>query len=331
MIRILKELGINSYDLRVIKNLYWKQTAKVAIDGQLSENIDIRRGVRQGCILSPILFNVYADKVFKEALYECEYGIKVNGKYMNNIRYADDTVLFADSVQALQEIVSRVNDEGKKYGLSINERKTKFMVLSREEHPDARITINNKRIERVQEFKYLGCYITSDLEPEIEIRRRCGYAKNAFGKMKKMFTDKSLNLQSRQRLLKCYIYSILLYGAETMTYSIKTINYLEACEMWFHRRMLRISWTQKLKNSEVLEMANSERMILETIKKRKLGYFGHVIRGKKYELLRLIIQGKIEGKRGPGWRKISWMKNIRLWTGIDSVAELIRAAESRGI
>ena len=102
MIRILKELGINSYDLRVIKNLYWKQTAKVAIDGQLSENIDIRRGVRQGCILSPILFNVYADKVFKEALYEWEYGIKVNGKYMNNIQYADNTVLFADSVQALQ-------------------------------------------------------------------------------------------------------------------------------------------------------------------------------------------------------------------------------------
>ena len=78
-------------------------------------------------------------------------------------------------------------------------------------------------------------------------------------------------------------------------------------------------------------MANSERMILETIKKRKLGYFGHVIRGKKYELLRLIIQGKMEGKRGPGRRKISWMKNIRLWTGIDSVAELIRAAENREI
>lgn len=95
--------------------------------------------------------------------------------------------------------------------------------------------------------------------------------------------------------------------------------------------MLRISWTQKLRNSEVLELANTERTILETIKKRKLGYFGHVIRGEKYEMLRLIIQGKIEGKRGPGRRKNSWMKNIRQWTGMDSVAELIRAAESREI
>ena len=331
MIQILKDQGINNYDLRIIRNLYWKQSAKVLIDGQVSENIDIRRGVRQGCILSPILFNTYADRVFKEALSECEYGIKVNGKNMNNIRYADDTVLFADSVQALQEIINRVNEEGKKYGLNINEKKTKFMVISRDEHPDVVITINNRGINRVQEFKYLGCYITSNLEPEIEVKRRCGYAKNAFERMKKVFTDKTLSLQLRQRLVKCYIYSILLYGAETATYTVKAINYLEACEMWLHRRMLRISWTQKLRNSEVLELANTERTILETIKKRKLGYFGHVIRGEKYELLRLIIQGKIEGKRGPGRRKNSWMKNIRQWTGMDSVAELIRAAESREI
>ena len=167
MIEILKDLGINSYDLRIIKNLYWKQTAKVVIDGKVSKNIDIRRGVRQGCILSPILFNVYADKVFKEALYECEHGIKVNGKYVSNIRYADDTVLFADTVQSLQEIVNKVNDEGKKYGLNINEKKTKFMIISRDQHPDANIVINNKEIERVREFKYLGCFITSDLAPEI--------------------------------------------------------------------------------------------------------------------------------------------------------------------
>lgn len=75
--------------------------------------------------------------------------------------------------------------------------------------------------------------------------------------------------------------------------------------MWFHRRMLRITWTRKLRNSEVLEMADTEKVILETIKRRKLGYFGHVIRGSKYGILKLIIQGKIEGKRGLGRKKIS--------------------------
>ena len=128
-----------------------------------------------------------------------------------------------------------------------------------------------------------------------------------------------------------YILNSTVWRAETTTYTIKALNYLEACEMWFHRRMLRIAWTRRLRNSEVLEMANTERIVVNTIKKRKIGYFGHVIRGRKYELLRLIIQGKIEGKRGPGRRKISWMKNIRLWTGMESVADLVRAAENREI
>lgn len=68
---------------------------------------------------------------------------------------------------------------------------------------------------------------------------------------------------------------------------------------------------KKISNNKVLEMANTERSILETVKKRKIGYFGHVLRARKYELLKLIIQGKIKNHRGPGRRKFSWMKNIR--------------------
>jgi hypothetical protein len=91
---------------------------------------------------------------------------------------------------------------------------------------------------------------------------------------------------------------------------------MEACEIWIYRSMLKIPWTARMKNSEVLEMAKTESMVPETIKSRKIKYFGHVIRGEKYKLLRLIIQGKIEGKRGAGRRKTSE------WTGISTVGEL---------
>ena len=97
MIQVLEKRNINAFDLRIVKTLYWKQTANVPIDGQESEDIAICRGVRQGCVLSPLLFNIYADETFKEATEDVDLGIKINGTYINNISYADDTVLIAES------------------------------------------------------------------------------------------------------------------------------------------------------------------------------------------------------------------------------------------
>jgi hypothetical protein len=160
--------------------------------------------------------------------------------------------------------------------------------------------VNNQKVEQVKEFKYLGCYITESMDPEVEVKRRCSYTHASFEKMKKLYTDKSLSLEIRKRLMRCCVWSVMLYGAEATTYTARAISYMEACEMWIYRRMLKIPWTAQMKNSEVLEMAKAERMVLETIKSRKIKYFGRVIRGEKYELLCLIIQGKIKGKRGAG-------------------------------
>ena len=74
--------------------------------------------------------------------------------------------------------------------------------------------------------------------------------------------------------------------------------------MWFHRRMLKIPWIKKVTNVEVLKRASTKRTILKTIKKRKINYFRMIMKEPKYELLRLIMQGKIEGRRGKGRRKI---------------------------
>lgn len=88
-------------------------------DGRLKDGsnvIEIQCGVRQGCILSPLLFNLYSEQIFKEALEELDAGILVNGERLNNLRYADDTVAFADSPEALQKIMDRVVATSMKYG-----------------------------------------------------------------------------------------------------------------------------------------------------------------------------------------------------------------------
>ena len=108
-----------------------------------------------------------------------------------------------------------------------------------------------------------------------------------------------------------------------------TIRRIEAFEMWMYRRMLKISWTDHITNEEVLRRMNKERELLVTVKKRKACYLGHIFRSEKYNLLQLIVQGKVEGRRGIGRRRISWMKNLREWLNVNNTAELIRLAQDR--
>ncbi|KAI5717477.1 hypothetical protein M8J77_006922 [Diaphorina citri] len=94
--------------------------------------------------------------------------------------------------------------------------------------------------------------------------------------------------------------------------------------MWLYRRIQRISWTEHIENEEVLRRMKKPRELMNMIKIRKLQYLGNIMRNEtKYSLLQLIIQGKIDGRRGPGRRRISWLHNLRKWTGKTS-AELFR-------
>jgi len=115
--------------LRIISNLYWNQRAVIRVDGELSEEVLIKRGVRQGCVLSPLLFNIYLEFIFREALEGIEDGIKVNGECLNNIRYADDTVIFINDIVGLQYLMDRVVEVSERYGLILNIKKTKFMII----------------------------------------------------------------------------------------------------------------------------------------------------------------------------------------------------------
>ncbi|CAG4958055.1 unnamed protein product [Colias eurytheme] len=108
LMEVLERIGLDYKDCRFIRNLYWNQCANVRINGKLSSHIEIQRGVRQGCILSPLLFNLYADSIFSEALDNNPHGITLNGKLLNNMRYADDTILIAESVSGLQDLVNSV-------------------------------------------------------------------------------------------------------------------------------------------------------------------------------------------------------------------------------
>jgi len=117
-------------------------------------------------------------------------------------------------------------------------------------------------------------------------------------KFKKVLTNTDFDFGLRIRFVKCKLWIVLLYGMEGWTLKVSTMNKLEAFEMWVYRRVLRIPWTSRRTNDEVLRIINKDRELLDTIKRRKTAYLGHVIRNERYQFLKLIIEGKIEGKRG---------------------------------
>ena len=311
LMEMLSGVNIDSKDRRIIQNLYWKQTASVLTSTGTSEEFEVKRGVRQGCVLSPILFNLYTDKIFKDDLA----GVRMGGEEYSNLRYADDTVLIAETIEELQELVTEVKERSLAKGLKMNVKKTKTMVIRRNIEEECKIDINvdGKILEQVKKYLYLGHMITEDGRCETEIRRRLEIARTNFMNMKNLLTARVLRLATRKKLIRCYILSTLLYASETWAINQIMMEKIEAFEMWIWRRCLKISYTEHKTNIEVLQEVGENRKLKKEIIKRKLQYFGHLIR--KDGIQKKLLDAEVEGKRGRGRPITSWMGNITKWTG----------------
>ena len=187
--------------------------------------------------------------------------------------------MIGESEEQLQSLLDKVAEESEKKGLKINTKKTFCMVITKyKDIPKCNLLLNGLKITQINQFKYLGSIITSDGKSEKDIITRIGMAKSAFMDLKKILTNKHISITTRLRVLKCYVWSVLLYGSETWTISKKMQKRLEAAEMWFLRRMLKTSWTEKKTNEDILNKMDTSRSLMATILTRQLSFFGHIIR-----------------------------------------------------
>ena len=120
-------------------------------------------------------------------------------------------------------------------------------------------------------------------------------------------------LNTRKRILQCYVWSTLLYGTETWTISKVMKTRIEAFELWAYRRMLKISWTEKVTNQEVLSRMKMEKRLFAIIQIIKLKYFGHINRHSSMQTT--LLNGRVNGKRGSGRPRTCWTSNNNEWTG----------------
>ena len=166
--KILKEMGIRDHLTCLLRNLYVGQEATVRTGHGTTDWFQIGKGVRQGCILSLCLFNFYAEYIMRNAgMDEPQAGIKIAWKNSNNLRYADDTTLMAESEEELKSLLMKVKEESENVGLRLNIQKTKIMASSH-------ITswqIDGETMETVRDFIFRVSYITSDGDCSHEIKR----------------------------------------------------------------------------------------------------------------------------------------------------------------
>ena len=141
-------------------------------------------------------------------------GFIIGGHNLNNLRNADHRVLIAQSEEKLQNLLTKVVEESKRKGLTINCKNTECMVISKQSDQLCRLKIEDTEIKQVKSFNYLGSLITDDGKCDSEIKRRIGMSKQAFQKLKRVLKDRKMSLRTRKRILHCYVYSILTYGSE---------------------------------------------------------------------------------------------------------------------
>ena len=172
---IFKEMRVPVHLIVLLRKLYTKQVATIRTEFGETDTINIGKGVRQGCILSPLLFNIYAENIMRDALEDWDGGISIGGRRITNLRYADDTTLIAETKNDLIAIMERVKLASEKADIYLNIGKTKVIMTE----DQGEMVVDGKHIEVVSHFIFLGSLITKDGLCEKEIRRRLAIGRSA--------------------------------------------------------------------------------------------------------------------------------------------------------
>lgn len=329
LLEVLRTIGVDWRDRRIVRSLYMDQVISMRVADGESDPSAVGRGVRQGCPLSPLLFNIYAEAMVKEGLQSVADGVCVGGESVKAVRFADDQAMVADTADGLQRMMDSLNNTVEEFGMRINIRKTKVMVISKNPGGTVvRINVNGQVLDQVSSFQYLGSTLAEDGRSTIEVNKRIAMAKNAFMKRKELLS-KSLDLDLKKRIVKTFIWSVLLYGAETWTLRKEERSRLEAFEMWIWRKLLNIMWRDHITNIEVLARIGEERYLIECIEIRKINWLGHNIRHA--ELMIKVLEGRLLGKRQRGRPRVKFIDSCLEKSGCRAYHELKNRALNRTI
>ena len=206
--------GIPDHLTCFLRNLYAGQEATVRTGHGTTDWFQIGKGIRQGCILSPCLFNFYAEYIMRNVgLDEAQAGIKIAWRNINNFRYADDTTLMAESEEELKSLLMKLKEESEKAGLKLNIQKMKIMASG----PTTSWEIDRETVETVRKFILGDSKITADGDCSHEIKRCLLLGRKVMTKLDSILKNRDITLPTKVCLVKAMVFPIVMYGCESWT------------------------------------------------------------------------------------------------------------------
>ena len=308
-------MGILNHLTCLLRNLYAGQEATVRTGHGATDWFQIRKGVRQGYILLPCLFNLCAECIVRNSgLDEAQAGIKIARRNNNNLRYADDTTIMAESEQELRSLLMNIKEKSEKIDLNLNFLKTKIMASSL-------ITswqTDGETTGTLTEFIFLVSKITAHGDCSHEIKRCLFLERKVMTNLNSLLKSRDITLPTKVCLVKALVFPVVKYGCDSWTIKKAEHWRIDAFELWCWRRLFRVLWTARRSKQSILKEISPEYLLERLMMKLKLQYCGHLMRRTdsfektmSWERLKVI---KDPGKEGDdrGWD--GWMGSPTQWT-----------------
>lgn len=303
--------------INAIKSIYHEPIGKVRLDGELSAEFGIERGVKQGDSLSPLLFNIFMDEITKRCkrrTHRTQIGNwRLRPVYLQVLLYADDIILVADRQERLQQAVEEWNEELKLKGMTINTEKSKVMWVSKKDksEEDLLILCEGKVLERVESFEYLGSILTSDGRIDQEILHRTKKGMSAYFQIcNTIVGKKEISTKTKMQLYTSVISPIVLYGTESLPFQDKHITKMTAVEMRYLRRTVGKTRRDRIRNEQIREEVKQKKTLSDIVEERQLKWYGHVQRMDEGRKVKQVQEMGVEGRVGRGRPRITWQNRI---------------------
>ena len=220
-----------------------QQQQPVQMNGSIGEWFRTTVGVRQGCLLSPTLFNIFLERIMFDAQEEHVGKVSIGGRNITNLRFADDIDALAEEEQELEALVESLHKTFTRYKIKISAEKTKLMTNSAN-------GIQSERDRGKRAFKYHGAVVSDD-GSKPEVLSEIAHATASYTKLKPIWSDTKISLGSNVKLMCSFVISIFLKACESWTLTAEVEKRMQAFEMRCYRRLLIISYKDHVTDEEV--------------------------------------------------------------------------------
>merc|ERR1712002_424994 len=301
MWRVLSMYGINGKLLAAVQSMYERSECCVRVHREEGEWFNVRGRLRQGCVMSPWLFNIFMDGVMKEVrervgddgaiLWDARRNC---GWKVEWLMFAGDTVLVGDSKEKMERLVQEFGSVCRRWKLTVNAGKSKVMRIGKNgEEDEVNISLNGKRREEVEIYRSLGVDIANDSGIGEEVNHRIGEARRAWGALKDVWKKRHISREAKVGMYEGIIEPSLLYGCETWVLKVQDRRRMEAGEMNCLRNICGHRRIDRVPNVEIRGMCGKNVSVSERIDQGILRWFGHVERMGNERLVKRVYDSEV--------------------------------------